>query len=60
MPATFVLEGAPTQLGQAQRITFDLNQDRMTVTARTVDTPAGAIDLLPGTIDALPGTIDSL
>ncbi|TQJ31944.1 hypothetical protein [Microbacterium sp. SLBN-146] len=59
-PIAVTLNGAPTQIGLTQSLTFDLDTDRMTVTTRTTDTPAGAIDLLPGTIDALSGTIDSL
>lgn len=55
-----VLEGAPTQLGRTNVVTFNLDTDEMTITSRTVDTPAGAIDLLPGTIDSLVGTIDAL
>ena len=59
-PIAIVLEGAPTQTGLTQRVTFDLSTDRMTITTRTTDTPGGAIDLLPGTINALAGTIDGL
>ena len=55
-----VLQDAPTQVGSAQSVTFDLSADEMTVTTRTTDTPVGAIDLLSGTIDALPGSVDSL
>ena len=57
---TVILDGAPTQVGVIQQVTFDLGQDEVTVTSRTTDTPLGAIDLLPGTINALPGTINSL
>lgn len=59
-PVQIVLDGAPTQVGRASRLVFDLDRDEMTVSTRTIDTPAGAIDLLPGTIDALTGTIDNL
>jgi hypothetical protein len=38
-PATIVLEGAPTQTGNTQRVTYDLDVDRMTATLRTTDTP---------------------
>lgn len=58
--ATLVLDGAPTQIGITQTVTFDLSNDEVTVTSRTTDTPPGAIDLLVGTIDSLVGTIDSL
>lgn len=57
---TFVLDEAPTQIGISDRVEFSLDNDEMTVTARTADIPDGAIDLLTGTIDALTGTIDSL
>lgn len=57
---TVVLEGAPIQTGETSVVTFNFDTDEMTITSRTVDTPAGAIDLLLGTIDSLAGTIDSL
>ncbi len=56
----FVLEGTPTQLGETSRVTFDLATDRMTVLARTTDTPDGAVDLLAGTVDELTGIVDDL
>jgi hypothetical protein len=44
--ATFILDGAPTQLGAVSRVVFDLGpgntRDEMTITARTSDTPEGA------------------
>ncbi|WP_156122570.1 hypothetical protein [Microbacterium hominis] len=60
MPVSVVLENAPTGLGKTQSVSYDLSNDRMTVTTRTVDTPAGAINLLSGTINALTGTINLL
>lgn len=54
------LDGTPTQLGTTDRVEFELGTDRMRVSARTADTPDGAINLLPGTINSLPGTINSL
>ncbi|WP_460776009.1 hypothetical protein [Microbacterium sp. GXF7504] len=39
MYAQIVLNGAPTQTGAIDSVTFDLDQDRMTVATRTVDTP---------------------
>lgn len=54
------LDGTPTQLGTTDRIEFELGTDRMRVSARTADTPDGAINLLPGIINALPGTTNSL
>lgn len=59
-PISVVLNGAPTQIGTTQSVSFNFDDDRMTVTTRTTDTPAGAIDLLTGTINALPGTINAL
>lgn len=59
-PVSVVLENAPTGLGKTQSVAYDLGTDRMTVTTRTVDTPAGAINLLPGIINALTGTINAL
>lgn len=44
---TVVLEGAPIQTGKTQRVEFDLNTDRMTITLRTTDTPALAWALGP-------------
>ncbi|MGP6171981.1 hypothetical protein ACTU6V_12335 [Microbacterium sp. A204] len=57
---TAILDGAPPQIGQTSVVRFDFDRDEMTITARTTDTPFGAIDLLTGTIDDLVGTIDSL
>jgi hypothetical protein len=54
------LDGTPIQLGTADEVVWNLDNDRMRVTSRTADTPEGAIDLLSGTINALPGTINSL
>lgn len=54
----FVVAGAPIQTGKTDRITFDLDNDEMTATARTTDTPANAIDLVAGTINAQVGTIN--
>lgn len=59
-PITVMLDGAPTQIGTAQSVQFGFDNDEMTITTRTTDTPAGAIDLLTGTIDALVGPIDAL
>lgn len=47
MWSEFYLFGAPTQLGKASRVTFDLGNDRMTITSRTIDTPASAWLLIP-------------
>jgi hypothetical protein len=57
--AQIAVPGAPTQTGTVQALAYDLDTDSLRVTARTIDTPAGAIDLLQGTIDALIGTIDA-
>lgn len=57
---SIILADTPPQLGKVQRVTFDLDNDEMTIAARTVDTPEGAINLLPGTINALTGTINDL
>lgn len=57
---TAILDGTPTQVGSTNLVTFNLDTDEVTITSRTVDTPAGAIDLLVGTIDSLVGTIDAL
>lgn len=56
----FELPAAPRQVGKTSRVEFDLDQDRMTLTSRTTDTPDGAINLLVGTINALTGTINNL
>lgn len=47
MWSEFYLVGAPTQLGKASRVAFDLDRDRMTITSRTIDTPASAWLLIP-------------
>lgn len=47
MWSEFYLLGAPTQIGKASRVTFDLGTDRMTITSRTIDTPASAWLLIP-------------
>ena len=47
MWSEFYLPGAPTQIGKASRVTFDLGTDRMTITSRTIDTPASAWLLIP-------------
>jgi hypothetical protein len=57
---TIYLDDTPAQVGKTESIVFDLDNDEMTVSARTQDSPDGAIDLLLGTIDSLVGTIDSL
>lgn len=44
---TAVLDGAPTQTGQTSLVQFDLDNDQMTITSRTTDTPPGAWVLLP-------------
>jgi len=59
-PMLVTLGDAPVQLGTVRSVEFDLSTDEMTITTRTVDTPAGAINLLSGTIDALTGTINDL
>ncbi|MDQ1169593.1 hypothetical protein QE392_001397 [Microbacterium proteolyticum] len=46
---TIILNGAPTQTGQASRVEYDLDTDRMTITTRTIDTPASAWIILPTT-----------
>ncbi|WP_292697679.1 hypothetical protein, partial [Microbacterium sp. 69-10] len=55
-----LLDGTPIQTGITSSVRFNLDDDTVTVTSRTTDTPADAIDLLPGTINALPGTINNL
>lgn len=55
-----ILPSQLPQTGITERVRFDLDRDRVEVTARTRDTPTGAIDLLSGTIDGLTGNIDSL
>lgn len=60
MSMQLILEYTTPQVAKVQALTFDLSDDRMTITARTVDTPEGAINLLPNTINALTGTINGL
>ena len=55
-----VLSGAPIQTGVTQSVNFNLDNDEMTVSTRTIDTPSGSIQLLPGTINALAGSTNSL
>ena len=57
---TVVLLNAPTQIGATSSVSFDLNNDRMTVNTRTVDTPLGAVALLTGTINSKSGTVNAL
>ncbi len=54
------LSGAPVQTGRIGSVQFDLDNDRVTATTRTVDTPIGAIDLLTGTVNGLSGQINNL
>lgn len=42
-----IVAGAPTQLGKADSVVFDLGRDEMTVTARTTDIPDAAWLLIP-------------
>lgn len=44
---TAVLEGAPTQTGSVDVVTFSFDTDEMTITSRTIDTLPGAWLLLP-------------
>jgi hypothetical protein len=57
---TVLLDGAPTQTGLTESVTFDLDLDEVSIATRTTDTLPGSIDLLPGTIDALTGVINDL
>lgn len=57
---SITLDGTPVQNGISAAIRYDLANDTVTVTSRTVDTPTGSINLLVGTINALAGTIDNL
>ena len=59
-PLQLLLDDTPPQVANVRAVTFDLDNDEMTITARTVDTPVGAINLLTGIINALPGTINAL
>ena len=60
MGVSIILPGVPAQLGRVSVVAFNLDTDEYTVTARTVDTPLGAIDLLTGTINSKTGTINAL
>ena len=55
---TIYLNETLTQVGKIQSVSFSLDNDEMTVTARTQDTPEGAIDLMTGIINDLVGTIN--
>ncbi len=44
---TVVLDGAPTQVGSTQTVSYDLAMDRMTINTRTTDTPESAWVLIP-------------
>lgn len=57
---TIVVPDADTQTGKTERVVFSFDDDRVTITARTTDTPEDAVDLLAGTINALAGTINAL
>lgn len=57
---TIYMDDTPAQVGKTESVVFNLDDDEMTLSARTQDTPDGAIDLLLGTIDSLVGTIDGL
>lgn len=46
-PVQIILDGAPTQIGTVTAVSFDLGSGRMSVTARTTDTPASAWALIP-------------
>ena len=59
-PLQLLLDDTPPQVANVRAVAFDLDNDEMTITARTVDTPVGAINLLTGIINALPGTINAL
>lgn len=59
-PTALRLEGSPAQIGKVQSVAFDLSNDRMRITDRTVEIPEGAIDLLSGTVDDLSGTVNAL
>lgn len=45
-PVVLVLPDTPTQFGAIQRLEYDLELNRMTITARTIDTPATSWSLL--------------
>jgi hypothetical protein len=55
-----LMEHAPIQIGLTNSVTFDLDTDRMTITTRATDTPAGAVNLLTGTVNNLTGTVNNL
>lgn len=46
-PVQIILDGAPTQIGTVTAVTFDIEAGRMTITARTTDTPPSAWALIP-------------
>lgn len=46
-PIVVTLNGAPTQVGLTQAVTFTFDDDRMRVRTRTTDTPASAWVLIP-------------
>lgn len=57
-PLAILLEGTPIQTGISASVTFDLGTDTVSVSSRTVDTPAGAWILIPAGqrwIDSPPG-----
>lgn len=47
-PLTVQLEGTPVQTGISERVVYDLAENTVTVTSRTVDTPDSAWVMLPG------------
>lgn len=54
------LNDSPAQLGTVLSVEFDIGADRMSITARTVETLPGAINLIDGTVNSLPGTVNNL
>lgn len=56
---SITLENAPLQLGEISTVRYDLDTDRMTITTRTTDIPAGAISLSTGDIQSATGNIQS-
>lgn len=59
-PTAIRLNGEPVQSGRIQQVTFDLSNDEMTVTDRTLEIGEGSIASLVGTINGLTGTINDL
>jgi len=51
---------APKQVGNTQSVVFDLSNDEMTVTLRTLELAIGSVDRLTGTVNALTGTVNDL